>query len=85
MKFKLRADFTERIPLIIRRRNNVVYFQTQIEVAEDAGQQRRVYSEEYKTDEHNIKKVGTLAFELLKKLRETRIPKKMLSLQAEVI
>ena len=71
MKFK--SDFTEfstRIPLIIRRRNNVVYFQTQIKVAEADGQQRRVYSEEYKTEEHNIKEVGTLAFELLKKFED---------------
>lgn len=66
MKFKF--DSTARIPLIIRRRNNVVYFQTQIEVAD--GQQRMVYSEEYKTEEHNIKEVGTLAFELLKKFED---------------
>lgn len=71
MKFKLRSYFDSRIPLCIRRRNNVVYFQTQIEVARADGYRRMIYSEEkYKTDEHNIKEVGTLAGKLLKRFED---------------
>ena len=70
MKFKLRSDFTERIPLDIRRRNNIVYFKTQIEVARADGHRRRVYIEKYKTDEHNIKEVGMLAGKLLKRFED---------------
>lgn len=71
MKFKLQSYFDNRIPLSIRRRNNVVYFQTQIEVARDDGLRRGRYIEEkYKTDDHNIKEVGMLAGKLLKKFED---------------
>ncbi len=69
MKFKLRSDFTARIPLVIRRRNNVVYFQTQIDVARANGYVHMVYSEEYKTDD-SIKEVGMLADKLLKRFED---------------
>ncbi len=69
-KFKLKSDFTERIPLSIRRRNNVVYFQTQIEVAKADGYNYAKHCEYYKTDEHNIKEVGMLAGKLLKKFED---------------
>ena len=71
-KFKLKSYFSERIPLCIRRRNNVIYFQTQIDVARADGLRRGIYSEEkYKTDEHNIKEVGMLADKLLKRFEDT--------------
>lgn len=71
MKFKLQSYFDNRIPLCIRRRNNVIYFQTQIEVARADGLRRMTYSEEkYKTDEH-IKEVGMLADKLLKRFEDT--------------
>lgn len=71
MSFKLKPDyFTNRIPLSIRRRNNVIYFQTQIDVARADGYCRMTYCEQYKTDEHNIKEVGTLAGKLLKKFED---------------
>ncbi|MCM1478299.1 MAG: hypothetical protein NC085_01285 [Muribaculaceae bacterium] len=70
MKFKLKADhFTSRIPLVVRRRNNVVYFQTQIDVARADGYRRKTYIEKYKTDD-NIKEVGMLAGKLLKRFEE---------------
>lgn len=72
MKFKLQSYFDNRIPLCIRRRNNIVYFQTQLEVARADGLRHRTYSEEkYKTDEHNIKEVGILADKLLKRFEDT--------------
>lgn len=70
MKFKLQSYFDNRIPLSIRRRNNVIYFQTQIDVARADGYCRMTYCEQYKTDEHNIKEVGTLAGKLLKKFED---------------
>lgn len=71
MKFKLQSYFNDRIPLTIRRRNNVVYFQTQINVARANGLCRMVYAErKYKTDEHNIKEVGMLAGKLLKRFED---------------
>ncbi len=70
MNLKLRSYFDSRIPLQIRRRNNVVYFQTQIEVARADGYRRMTYCEEYKTNEHNIKEVGTLAIKLLKRFED---------------
>lgn len=70
MKIKLRSYFTERIPLDIRRRNNVVYFQTQIDVARADGYRRMIYSEKYKADEHNIKEVGMLAVKLLERFED---------------
>ena len=70
MKFKLRSYFTGRIPLVILRRNNVVYFQTQIDVARADGYCRGKYIEKYKTDGHNIKEVGILAAKLLKRFED---------------
>lgn len=71
MKFKLQSYFNNRIPLSIRRRKNVVYFQTTIEVARADGLRRMRYIEEkYKTDEHNIKEVGMLAGKLLKRFED---------------
>lgn len=71
MKFKLQSYFDNRIPLSIRRRNNVVYFQTQTEIARADGLRRGGYIEEkYKTDEHNIKEVGMLAGKLLKRFED---------------
>lgn len=72
MKFKLQSYFNDRIPLTIRRKNNVIYFQTIIEVARADGLRRRRYIEtKYKTDEHNIKEVGILMGKLLKKFEDT--------------
>lgn len=72
MKFKLQSYFDNRIPLTIRRKNNVIYFQTIIEVARADGLRRRRYIEtKYKTDEHNIKEVGILAGKLLKRFEDT--------------
>ena len=72
MKFKLKSYFTERIPLCIRRRNNVIYFQTQIEVARDDGYCHETYSKvKYKTDEYNIMEIGMIAHNLLKEFEET--------------
>lgn len=72
MKFKLQSYFDNRIPLCIRRRNNVIYFQTQIEVARADGLCHKTYSEvKYKTDEYNIKEVGMIAHKLLKEFEET--------------
>lgn len=51
MKFKLKSYFTERLPLVIRRRNNVVYFQLQIDVARADGYRHKTYCEKYKTDQ----------------------------------
>ena len=71
MKFKLQSYFDGRTPLSIRRRKNVVYFQTTIEVARADGLRRMRYIEEkYKTDEHNIKEVGMLAGKLLKRFED---------------
>lgn len=71
MKFKLQSYFDNRIPLCIYRRNNVIYFQTQIEVARADGLRRKTYTEEKcKIDEHNIKEVGTLADKLLKSFED---------------
>lgn len=70
-KFKLQSYFDNRIPLCIYRRNNVIYFQTQIEVARADGLRRKTYTEEKcKIDEHNIKEVGTLADKLLKSFED---------------
>ena len=70
-KFKLQTYFDRRIPLSIYRRNNVVYFQTQIEIARDDGLRRGRYIEEkYKTDEHNTYEVGMLAGKLLKRFED---------------
>ena len=69
MSFKLRSDFKRRIPLVIRRRNNVVYFQTQIDIARADGYCRRVYIEKYKTDD-NVKEIGMLAGKLLKRFED---------------
>lgn len=69
MKFKLRSNFTTRIPLVIRRRNNVVYFQTQIDVASANGYSRSVYIEKCKTED-NIKGVGMHAVKLLKRFED---------------
>ena len=72
MKFKLQSYFDNRIPLCIRRRNNVIYFETQIEVARADGLRRKTYCEEkYKADEHNVKEVGMLADKLLKRFEDT--------------
>ena len=70
-KFKLQSYFDNRIPLCIYRRNNVIYFQTQIEVARADGLRRKTYTEEKcKIDEHNIKEVGILADKLLKSFED---------------
>lgn len=70
-KFKLQSYFDNRIPLCIRRRNNIIYFQTQTEIARADGLRYRQYAEEkYKTDEHNIREVGMIADKLLKEFEE---------------
>ena len=71
-KFKLQSYFDNRIPLCIRRRNNIIYFQTQTEIARDDGLRHKTFSEaKYKTNEHNIKEVGMIAHKLLKKFEDT--------------
>lgn len=70
MKFKLKSYFTERIPLSIRRRNNIVYFQLQIDVARADGYRHETYCEKYKTDKYNNKEVGMLAAQLLKRFED---------------
>ncbi len=71
-KFKLKSNFNIRIPLTIRRRNNVLYFQTQLEVARGDGYCHETYSKvKYKTDEYNIMEIGMIAHNLLKEFEET--------------
>ncbi len=70
MKFKLKYSFRDRMPLFILRRNNVIYFQMNINIAKADGNRYMFYYEYDKTDEHNIKEVGMLASKFLKRFED---------------
>ena len=69
-KFKLKYSFRDRMPLFILRRNNVIYFQMNINIAKADGYNYMFYYEYDKTDEHNIKEVGMLASKFLKRFED---------------
>ncbi len=71
MKFKLKPDyFTDRLPLVIRRRNNTIYFQLQHEVARSDGYSADTFVEYDKISTNNIREIGLMAIKLLDRFHE---------------
>ncbi len=71
MKFKLKPDyFTTRLPLIIRRRNNTIYFLLQHVVARSDGYRADTFVEYDKISTNNIREIGLMAIKLLDRFHE---------------
>ena len=64
---KLQAEFTSRIPVVIRKKGNTVYFQVQYEIAREDGLCAGIYSEFSKCEEIlSSKEIGKLVIELIR-------------------
>ena len=70
MKWKLQEYFNSRIPLILRRRNNIIYLQSQFEVARDDGLCAGIYSTYANIRDDSIALIGTKVLELLAEFEE---------------
>lgn len=68
---KLNEDFKSRVPLVIRRRNGIIYYQVQIDVARDDGLCAGRYCE-YSKSETNITlhDIGQSALRLLERFHQ---------------
>ena len=59
MKKRLQEPFRSRIPIVIRRRNNMFYYQLQIDIAGNDGLCEDMYHEFYKFDSKlSIREIG---------------------------
>lgn len=71
MKFKLKPDyFTDRLPLVIYRRDNTIYFQLQHEVVGFGGYRDSIFCEYDKISTYDISKIGLKAINLLNRFHE---------------
>ena len=68
MKKKLQERFRSRLPIIIRRRNSMFYYQLQIDIAGNDGLCEDVYHEFYKFDSKlSVQKIGIYTLNLIKR------------------
>ena len=71
MKFKLQKYFNKRIPLVIRCRSDLLYFQMQYEVAEEDGLRATHYLEVDKCKFCSKLQIGTKVKEYIMKFQES--------------
>ena len=68
MKKRLQEQFRSRIPIVIRRRNNMFYYQLQIDIAGNDGLCEDMYHEFYKFDSKlSIREIGVYTLNLIKR------------------
>lgn len=71
MNVKLRNDFTARTPFYVRRRNGMIFFQTQIEVARDDGFRSGIYCEYAKIEAYKTpQEIGSAALSVINRFHE---------------
>lgn len=71
MNPKMQEYFTKRLPIVLRMRDGVVYYQLQIDVARDDGLCAGTYLEYKKTEKSsNVLEIGSIVLKLLLRFHE---------------